>query len=59
MIEEETEMLDRTVAEGETEVLETVSLEAGEPETDVLHHDVDFVVIRSLVEIHTDEVIGI
>ena len=59
MREEETEMLDRTVAEGETEVLETVSLEAGEPETDVLHHDVDFVVIRSLVEIHTDEVIGI
>lgn len=56
MREEETEMLDRTVAEGETEVLETVSLEAGEPETDVLHHDVDFVVIRSLVEIHTDEV---
>ena len=59
MREEETEMLDGTVAEGETEVLETVSLEAGEPETDVLHHDVDFVVIRSLVEIHTDEVIGI
>ena len=52
MREEETEMLDGTVAE-------TVSLEAGEPETDVLHHDVDFVVIRSLVEIHTDEVIGI
>lgn len=70
--ETETEVLGTGMTEAETEVIgagtqesETTVLGAAEAETDILQmpeiqvipEKVDFVVVRSIVEIHTDEVI--
>ncbi len=70
--ETETEVLGTEMTEAETEVLgagtqesETTVLGAAEAETDILQmpetqvtpEEADFVVVRSIVEIHTDEVI--
>lgn len=64
LMERETDVLSGNESEVETTVfsereLQTVVLENDNMETDILQMNSDFIVVRSMVEIHTDEVIEI